>query len=71
MKKIFRYLLIAILLFSCTPQKKLVYFQGNFNALNDSSASGYFKLKIISGDILLVNVFTINQEAFPYFNSAS
>ena len=56
---------------SCTPQKKLVYFQGNFNAVNDSTASNYFRLKIIPGDILLVNVFTINPEAFPYFNIAS
>jgi len=71
MKNNFRYLIIAIFLFSCTPQKKLVYFQGTFNTLNDSSASGYFRLKIIPGDILLINVFTINQEAFPYFNSAS
>lgn len=62
-------LFIAAAISSCTPQRKLVYFQGNFNALNDSSSSGYFKLKIIPGDILLVNVFTINQEAFPYFNS--
>lgn len=57
--------------FSCTPQRKLVYFQGNFNALNDTSASGYFKLKIIPGDILLIHVLTINPEAFPYFGSAS
>ena len=63
--------IIFLLLFgvACTPQKKLVYFQGNFNALNDSSSSGYFKLKINPGDILLVNIFTINHEAFPYFSS--
>jgi len=48
-----------------------VYFQGNFNAVNDSAAANYFRLKIIPGDILLVNVFTINPEAFPYFNIAS
>jgi polysaccharide biosynthesis/export protein len=71
MKHFFRFLIFSLLLFSCTPQKKLVYFQGNFNALNDSSSAAYFKLKIIPGDILLVSVFTINQEAFPYFNSAS
>ena len=64
-------LFFAAAFFSCTPQKKLVYFRGNFNALNDSSAAGYFKLKIIPGDILLINVFTINQEAFPFFGSAS
>src|SRR5262249_24188039 len=62
---------IAILLFSCTPQKELVYFQGKFNAVNDSAASNYFKLKIIPGDILMINVFTINPEAFPFFNVVS
>lgn len=70
-KYFFRVLLVAILASSCTPQKKLVYFQGKFNAVNDSTSSNYFKLKIIPGDILLVNVFTINPEAFPYFNIAS
>lgn len=64
-------LLVAVFFASCTPQKKLVYFQGNFNAVNDSAAANYFRLKIIPGDILLVNVFTINPEAFPYFNVAS
>jgi polysaccharide export outer membrane protein len=71
MKFVFRLLFLSVFIFSCTPQRKLVYFQGNFSALNDSSSTGYFKLKIIPGDILLVNVFTINQEAFPYFNSAT
>src|SRR5829696_2934480 len=71
MKSIGRYLFVAMLFFSCTPQKKLVYFQGNFNAVNDSTAANYFKLRIIPGDILLVNVFTINPEAFPYFSIVS
>jgi polysaccharide export outer membrane protein len=66
-----KFFLIAIIISSCTPQKKLVYFQGNFNAVNDSAAANYFRLKIIPGDILLVNVFTINPEAFPYFNVVS
>ena len=70
-KYLFNLLLILFLVSSCTPQKKLVYFQGNFNAVNDSSSANYFKLKIIPGDILLINVFTINPEAFPYFNVVS
>ena len=70
-KYFIKFLWVAILALSCTPQKKLVYFQGKFNAVNDSSAANYFKLKIIPGDILLVNVFTINPEAFPYFNIVS
>src|SRR4051794_9504377 len=71
-KKISRLsILLAIVVSSCTPQKKLVYFQGNFNAINDTSSANYFKLKIIPGDILIINVFTVNPEAFPYFNVAS
>jgi polysaccharide export outer membrane protein len=67
----FKFLLVAVFAASCTPQKKVIYFQGNFNAVNDSSAANYFKLKIVPGDIVVVNVFTINPEAFPYFNVAS
>src|SRR5689334_12790164 len=70
-KNFLKLLLLAVFVASCTPQKKLVYFQGNFNAVNDSTAANYFRLKIIAGDILLVNVFTINPEAFPYFNIVS
>src|SRR5258706_1007450 len=71
MKIVGRCFFIVMLFFSCTPQKKLVYFQGKFNAVNDSTSANYFKLKIIPGDILMVNVFTINPEAFPYFNIVS
>lgn len=70
-KYLLKFLLVAIFAVSCTPQKKLVYFQGKFNAVNDSTAANYFRLKIIPGDILQVNVFTINPDAFPYFNLVS
>jgi polysaccharide export outer membrane protein len=57
-------LLIAFIacLASCTSQKKLVYFQGQVPSLKD----GAFKLKIYPGDILSIDVFTLNAEAFPF-----
>ncbi len=47
---------------SCTPQKKLVYFQGQVPSLKAST----YKLKIYPGDILSIYVFTINAESFPF-----
>ncbi len=56
----------SLLLFSCTSQKKLVYFQGEIPALNESDK---YQLKIFPGDILSVSVFTINSEAYPYLSA--
>ncbi|CAN5517982.1 polysaccharide biosynthesis/export family protein [soil metagenome] len=47
---------------SCTPQKKLVYFQGQVPSLKESA----YKLKIYPGDILSIYIFAINAEAFPF-----
>ena len=55
--------LLLSVLFSCTSQKKLVYFQGNIPQLKESDI---YKLKIYPGDILSINIFTINAEAYPY-----
>jgi polysaccharide biosynthesis/export protein len=65
-RKIFRISLLFFLsaaLFSCTSQKKLVYFQGQVPSLKDSSG---FKMRIYPGDILSIYVFTLNSEAFPF-----
>jgi polysaccharide export outer membrane protein len=61
-QRIFLLILIAGMLASCTSQKKYIYFQGEVPSLKGSS----FKLKIYPGDILSINVFTINAEAFPF-----
>jgi polysaccharide export outer membrane protein len=50
----------------CTSQKKLVYFQGEIPALDTSSI---YKVRIYPGDILSINVFTINMEAYPYLST--
>ncbi|MBK7852360.1 MAG: polysaccharide export protein [Bacteroidetes bacterium] len=55
--------LLLSVLFSCTSQKKLVYFQGNIPQLKESDI---YKLRIYPGDILSINIFTINAEAYPY-----
>jgi len=51
---------------SCASQKKLVYFQGEIPPL---SADSVYQLKIFPGDLLSVQVFTINTEAFPYLST--
>ncbi len=55
--------LLLSVLFSCTSQKKLVYFQGTIPQLKESDI---YKLRIYPGDILSINIFTINAEAYPY-----
>jgi polysaccharide export outer membrane protein len=56
-----------VLLFTqCTPQRKIVYFQGGLPAA--LSQPNAFALRIYPGDILSINVFTINTEAFPYLS---
>ena len=54
------------LLFSCASQKKIVYFQGEIPPL---SADSVYQLKIYPGDILSIQVYTINSEAFPYLST--
>src|SRR6185503_4133417 len=61
-RKIYCVVLLSSLLFSCTSQKKLVYFQGQVPPLGENA----FKLKIYPGDILSIYIFTINSDAFPF-----
>jgi polysaccharide export outer membrane protein len=49
-------------MFSCTPQKKIVYFQNNAGNTNDTSA---FEMRLAIGDIITVDLYTINPDAFP------
>ena len=49
-------------MFSCTPQKELVYFQNNSGNTTDTSA---FEMKLAIGDIITVDLYTINPDAFP------
>lgn len=54
-----------VTLSGCVPQRNMVYFQGQLPELPPSSA---FQLRIGTGDLLSVNVFTTNTEAYPYFS---
>ena len=71
MMPMFRNILTVISLFgwlllpSCTPQKKLIYFQGQVPSLAESAA---YQVRIYPGDILSINIFTINTEAYPYLS---
>src|SRR4051812_11019240 len=67
--KITGYALVLILFLSaCTSTKKLIYFQGEIPA---SSADSAYKVRIYPLDILSINIFTINTEAYPYFSVTS
>jgi polysaccharide export outer membrane protein len=49
---------------SCTPQRKLVYMQGDASILKDTTS---FTMKLEAGDIISVELYTVNPEAFPGF----
>lgn len=68
MQKLFRlYLLLSLIFFfGCTSQKNTIYFQGNTPQLQQDANS---KLKIYPNDILAINIFTINAEAYPYLTT--
>jgi polysaccharide export outer membrane protein len=53
---------------SCTSSKKIVYFQGEIPAI---SADSIYKIKIFPLDILSINIFTVNPEAYPYLTASN
>jgi len=64
-KNIFQSVVVLFLIgcmFSCTPQKKIIYFQNNAGNTTDTSS---FEMKLAIGDIITVDLYTINPDAFP------
>ena len=64
-KNIFQSVVVLFLIgcmFSCTPQKKIIYFQNNAGNTADTSS---FEMKLAIGDIITVDLYTINPDAFP------
>lgn len=61
---LFSFVLLVLFgfLFSCTPQRKIVYFQNNAGNTTDTSA---FEMRLAIGDIITVDLYTINPDAFP------
>jgi polysaccharide export outer membrane protein len=59
----FLFLLLVLALGACTPQRKLVYLQGDAKLFANDSSS--FEMKIFPSDILMVQLFTVNPDAFP------
>jgi len=55
-------------IFACTPQKKLVYFQGQMPPTIPAELDT-FRLKLQPGDIVAIYVQNLNPEAFPYLQS--
>lgn len=53
---------LFLMLVSCTPQRKLVYLQGDAAILKDTTT---FEMKLFPGDIISVELFTVNPDAFP------
>jgi polysaccharide export outer membrane protein len=59
----FIFLLFALVIFSCTPQKKLLYLQGDASMIANDTTS--FTLRLYPGDFITVDLYTVNPEAFP------
>ncbi|MGI8892477.1 MAG: polysaccharide biosynthesis/export family protein [Bacteroidia bacterium] len=61
-------LLAMLMVFSCTPQKKLVYFQGDLPPAIPAGKDT-FSFKLQPGDIVAIYIQNINPEAFPYLQA--
>ncbi len=70
MKNYIFYLLAFTLVFaSCTPQRKIVYFQDQLPGKSDKDSLAILQnmeLKINSGDLLAILVQSVNAEALPF-----
>lgn len=69
LKKNLLFLLTALLAGACTPQRKLVYLQGDQSVFSKDNST--FEMKLYPGDILMVQLFTVNPEAFPGLSTAT
>ncbi|MFH2141005.1 MAG: polysaccharide biosynthesis/export family protein [Bacteroidota bacterium] len=66
---IFLFLLIGFVFLSCTSRKKILYFQNKLG--NDSLANFIYQKPVYllkAGDILYINIASINQEVVNVFN---
>jgi len=64
------FLILIFFIISCTPQKKLIYFQDKGTSQIDSIINAQqSKYKLQPNDVLSVNVQSINEESFSFFNS--
>ena len=60
---LFFFAIITIfLIIGCTPQRKMVYLQGDSAILRDTTT---FSMRISPGDIIAVDLYTVNPDAFP------
>ncbi len=68
LKRFILVLLLFVFAQACTPQKKLIYLQGDSAIWNDTTS---FTMYLFPGDILMVQLFIVNQEAFPGIANSS
>jgi polysaccharide export outer membrane protein len=59
-------LFFIVFISACKQQKELVYFQGAIPQLDKDSL---YKVRIYPGNILSINIFTFNTEAYPYLSA--
>jgi polysaccharide export outer membrane protein len=65
LKNIFFCCLVALVVSGCTSQKKFSYLQDKESPRDSTGNMPGFVLKITPNDILSIQVFTVNAEAFP------
>ena len=66
MKQFLFYSIVAVLLFACTPMKKVVYL--NQESENNIEAPTPVKHLLQAGDVLHVKILGVQEEAFNIFN---
>jgi polysaccharide export outer membrane protein len=64
----FWYFLLPVFLFSCTPQKRLTYFQDKGDNLKSIPIDTTYNALICPNDILSIYVASVSEEASKFFN---
>ena len=64
----FWYLLLPVFLFSCTPQKRLTYFQNKDDKKDSIPIDTTYNALICPNDILSIYVASVSEEASKFFN---
>jgi polysaccharide export outer membrane protein len=67
LKKSILLVLVSIMLFSCVPRKKMVYYQ-NIESMNNKEMTNSYEIKIQPDDLLMINVSCDDPEIAKPFN---
>lgn len=68
--KILILIIIILSIFSCSPQKKLIYLQDKNSSIDTSKYTNRaYEYKVKSGDLLFIRIITLEEKSDNFFNT--